>query len=329
MKSMKNMKNRKGLAVLLAGAIILGPCACGGIEAQAAEEDGKLTIAFQYGLAYAPMTIMQEQGLIEKNYDGELEVEWLNLNSGQAINEGVLSGDIDVANMGVAPFITGVTAGIPYKMYSTIAAQPHKLMTNNDSIKSLGDITSENKIALVNIGSIQHILLGMMAKEQLGDPHALDNNLVAMAHPDGMAALLSGSVDCQLTTSPYIFMEAEEDGIHEVEGLSDVWPEGNAFIVGLVSDDLVEKRPDVYEALVAATGEAMDFLNDHQEEAAAILCEKEDVTAETMLEWMQDPGCAFDSKLPGVMDMAQFMEEAGFIEQAPESFEAITTEDAR
>lgn len=316
---------KKWLAAAVIGAFVLGACA----QAEAAEDAEKLTIAYQYGLAYAPMTIMQEQELIEKNYDGEIEVEWLNLNSGSAINEGVLSGDIDVANMGVAPFITGVTAGIPYKMYSTIAAQPHKLMSNNDDIQSLEDITSDHKIALVNIGSIQHILLGMMAKEQLGDAHALDNNLVAMSHPDGMAALVSGSVDCQLTTSPYIFMEAEEEGIHEVEGLSDVWPEGNVFIVGLVSDDLVENHPDVYDALVAATQEAMDFLNDNQEEAAEILCEKEDVSAETMLEWMQDPGCAFDMKLPGLMDMAEFMEEAGFIEEAPESFEAITTESAR
>lgn len=316
---------KKWLAAAVIGAFVLGACA----QAEAAEDAEKLTIAYQYGLAYAPMTIMQEQELIEKNYDGEIEVEWLNLNSGSAINEGVLSGDIDVANMGVAPFITGVTAGIPYKMYSTIAAQPHKLMSNNDDIQSLEDITSDHKIALVNIGSIQHILLGMMAKEQLGDAHALDNNLVAMSHPDGMAALVSGSVDCQLTTSPYIFMEAEEEGIHEVEGLSDVWPEGNVFIVGLVSDDLVENHPDVYDALVAATQEAMDFLNDNQEEAAEILCEKDDVSAETMLEWMQDPGCAFDMKLPGLMDMAEFMEEAGFIEEAPESFESITTESAR
>lgn len=358
---------KKLLAMMLAGVLAMGLCACGGsgssstegttaaqtpaegttageaasegtqgettaaegTEAGAAADGGTLTVAYQYGLAYAPLTIMQEQGLIEKNYNGNLKVEWINLNSGSAINEGVVSGDIDVANMGVGPFITGVTAGIPYKMYGTIAAQPHKLMTNNDSINSLSDITADQKIALVNIGSIQHILLGMMAKQQLGDPHALDNNLVAMAHPDGMSALLAGSVDCQLTTSPYIFMEAKEEGIHEVAGLEEVWPQGNAFIVGLVSDDLVENRPDVYEAVVAATQEAMDFLNNNQEEAAAILCEKEDVTAETMLEWMQDPGCAFDMKLPGVMDMAEFMAEAEFIEKAPESFEAITTESAR
>lgn len=312
------------MAAMLAAASL---CACGG----GSEEDGtaKITVAYQYGLAYAPLTIMQEQGLIEKNYDGEIEVEWVNLNSGAAINEGFASGDIDVAEMGVAPFITGYTAGIPYKMYGTISAQPHKLMTNKEEIQTIADITSENKIALVNIGSIQHIMLGMLSQEELGDAHALDNNLVAMAHPDGMAALLAGSVDCQLTTAPYIYEEEATEGIHEVQGLEKVWPEGNAFNIGLISNECYENQPEVYEAIVAATQEAIDYINNNQQEAAVILAQKQDVTTEEMMEWLQKPGCAFDMKLDGVMNTANFMAESGFIEEAPESFEAITTPSAR
>lgn len=324
------MKIKKIVAGILAGAMLCGLCACGGAkETGAGGEAANIKIAFQYGLAYAPLTIMQEQGLIEKYYDGEVTAEWVNLNSGSAINEGVASGDIDVAAMGVAPFLTGVTKGIPYKMFATMSAQPHKLMTNQPGIQTLADITAENKIALVNIGSIQHILLGMLAEKELGDAHALDNNIVAMSHPDGMSALLAGSADCQLTTAPYIYQELAAGGITEVEGLSEVWPDGNAFIIALVSDELCEKNPALYEAVVAAMDEAIKYLNENQEEAAVILAEKQDVETEEMLSWMQDPACVFDTKLPGIMDMAAFMEKAGFLEKAPESFEAITTESAR
>ena len=186
----KTMKKRvrKITAMILAVSMVLGVSGCGKSQksTQDSGDTAKVKIAYQYGLAYAPLTIMQEQGLIEKNYDGDIEVEWVSLNSGSAINEGMASGDIDVACMGIAPFISGVTAGIPYKMYGTIAAQPHELLTNDDSIHSLKDITDDKKISVVNIGSIQHILLAMLAKEELGDAHALDNNLVAMSHPDGM-----------------------------------------------------------------------------------------------------------------------------------------------
>ena len=73
--------------------------------------------------------------------------------------------------------------GIPYKIFSSISSQPHGLMTNSADIKTLSDITSDKKIALVCIGSIQHIFLSMLSLHDLGDAHALDNNIVAMSPP--------------------------------------------------------------------------------------------------------------------------------------------------
>ncbi len=312
------------LALIL---VCVGLCGCS--SEQKSDGTNTLTVAYQYGLAYAPLVIMQEKGLVEKNYGDKLEVEWINLNSGSAINEGVLTGDIDVAGMGVGPFVTGATAGVPYKMYATLSAQPHKLMSNKEEIQTLADIGPEHKVSVVNIGSIQHILLAMLAEKELGDAHALDNNLVAMSHPDGMMALLSGSVDCQLTTAPYIYEEMETEGVHEVKGLEEVWPEGSAFIVSVVSDKLIEEDPELYEAVVAATNEAIAFINDNPEEAAAIVASKQDYEEEDVLEWMQAPGCVYDSHLNGVMDMAIFMEENGFIEKAPGSFDEISTVSAR
>ena len=271
---------------------------------------------------------MKQQKLIEKHYDG-VEVEWSTLNSGSAINEGFLSGDIDVGAMGVGPAVTGVTSGVPYKICSNMSAQPHKIMTNNPNIKSLKDITDE-KIALVNIGSIQHILLAMAAKEQLGDAHALDENIAAMAHPDGMSSLISGSVDCHLTTSPYVFKEAEEDGITEVEALESVWPSGNSFIVAVASTDLQENNPELYDAVVAALAEAIDYINNNTAEAAEMLCEAEDVDAATMEKWLTDKDCVYSTETKGVMDMANFMAEEGFLEnEGPKDFSDLAFDNVK
>ena len=61
-----------------------------------------------------------------------------------------------------------------------------RLMTNDKNIKSLGDlIGSDDLIAVVNIGSIQHIILAKALKNAGYDAHALDANLVGMKHPDG------------------------------------------------------------------------------------------------------------------------------------------------
>ena len=85
---------KKVIAVMLILIMTLSLAACGGGD-ETADGKTKLTIAHQYGIAYAPLEVMKQQKLIEKHYDG-VEVEWSTLNSGSAINEGFLSGDIDV-----------------------------------------------------------------------------------------------------------------------------------------------------------------------------------------------------------------------------------------
>ena len=55
--------------------------ACGGGDSSEGGE--QITVAHQYGMAYAPFEVMKEQKLIEKYYDG-VEVEWATLNSGSA-----------------------------------------------------------------------------------------------------------------------------------------------------------------------------------------------------------------------------------------------------
>ncbi|MDO4544573.1 MAG: ABC transporter substrate-binding protein [Bacillota bacterium] len=303
-------RGKKIAALLMAVVMILSLTACGGDSSDG--DTTTLTIAQQHGMAYAPLKIMEEQKLIEKYYEG-VEVEWPILNSGSAINEGFLSGDIDVGAMGVGPAIIGVTGGVPYKICSNMSAQPHKIMTNDPSIKTLEDI-GDKQIALVSINSIQHVLLAMAAEQQLGDAHALDNNIAQMSHPDGMSALISGSIPCQLTTAPYVFKEAAEEGITEVEALESVWPNGNSFIVAVASTELQEENPELYDAVVKAFAEAIDYINNNKEEVAELLCEEHDVDAETMLQWLNDPACVYSTEVKGIMDMANFMGENGFLE---------------
>ena len=82
----KTMKKRvrKITAMILAVSMVLGVSGCGKSQksTQDSGDTAKVKIAYQYGLAYAPLTIMQEQGLIEKNYDGDIEVKWVSLMKG-------------------------------------------------------------------------------------------------------------------------------------------------------------------------------------------------------------------------------------------------------
>lgn len=289
-------------------------------------EEVTLNLAYQYGLAYAPLGIMQEQKLIEKAYaeatGGQVTVNWNQMSSGADINTGISGGSLDAGFMGVGPAVTGVTKGVGYKIFTNLSGQEHGLMTSDENIKSFADlIGSSNQIALVNIGSIQHIMLGMALEKAGHDPHALDSNIVAMAHPDGMTALESGSVPCHLTSNPYIFKERENEKFHEIDDVAQIWGIEDSFIVGVASEKLHDENPKLYQALCDAVKEAVNFINDDMEEAAKITCEFDGNSAEEELAYLQKSKYMVETNR--LFEMASFMARTEFIDTAPASYEDL------
>ena len=155
---------KKIMALLLAVCLLAALTACGSTSKSGENETRTLVIAYQGGIGYAPVHIMEYLKLIEKHYDGEITVTYTKLDSGAAINEGIIGGTIDIGCMGLGPAVSGVSNGIPYKVISNLCSQSHGLMSNDPSVTSLRDIGPEDTIALVNTGSFQHILLAMAAE---------------------------------------------------------------------------------------------------------------------------------------------------------------------
>ena len=304
---------KKLMTILLAAALLLAGVAV-------AEGPAHLTIAYQYGLAYAPVIVAQSEELIEKAYaeatNGSLEIEWVQMSSGADINTGVMSGTVDVGFMGVGPAITGISKNVGYKIFTNLSGQEHGMMTSDPEIKSLGDIVgTDTQIALVNIGSIQHIILARALAQNGFDAHALDANLVAMKHPDGMNALMTGSLSLHLTTNPYIYRERETDGFYEVNAIADSWPKENSFIVGVAAIDLHDDRPELYRALCDGVTQAIDYVNNDLEATADLTCQYDGNSPEDELRYLQMG--SYSPETRGVADMAAFMYENAFIEADP------------
>ena len=284
-----------------------------------AEETAHLTIAYQYGLAYAPVVMAQAEHFIEQAYDGDLEVEWVQMSSGADINTGVMSGSVDVGFMGVGPAITGISKNVGYKIFTNLSGQEHGMMTSDAGINTLEDIVGSNQqIALVNIGSIQHIILAKCLSDNGYDAHALDANLVAMKHPDGMSALLSGTLPMHLTTNPYIYRERETEGLHEIEALKAAWPKENSFIVGVAAIDLHDNRPELYAALCEGLTAAIEYVNANIEATAALTCQYDGNTVEDETRYLGMG--SYSAETHGVEAMARFMYENAFIEADPGAY---------
>lgn len=193
-----------GAAVL--AAAVLATFTAVAIAAQGDEgPPSKITVAYQPGLGYAPLILMKQQKLIEKRYPGT-KVEWKVLASGTPITNGVITGDIEIGAVGTGPFLVGYARGVNWKIIAPLNLGDLWLMAKDPNIKTIADLKGK-RIATPANTSNQAVVLRKMAQVKLGDAHALDNGLVALDHPDGMQALLTGQVDAHFTAPPYQFRE--------------------------------------------------------------------------------------------------------------------------
>lgn len=323
---------KKWICILLSVCMMVSMAGCGSEPETEATEKVTVNIAYQYGLAYAPLVIAQKQELIEKAYQEktgkEVEVIWTQMSSGADINTGIASGNINVGFMGIGPAITGVSKKVGYKIFTNLSGQEHCLTVNDDNIKSFDDlIGSEHQIALVNIGSFQHIILAKALAEAGYDPHALDSNLVAMKHPDGMSSLETKSVSGHVTTNPYIYKERENTELHEIAEVNAVYPRENSFIVGVASEELYKNDPELYEALCTGFANAIDFINENIEEAAKITCEYDGNTEEDELKYLKLGYYSTETK--GLYDLSRFMFENGFTENDPGEYKDLVFDNVK
>lgn len=329
----KKMKKRIGIGLTLIVCVFLASCGNGSLtETDKEAEIAELNIAYQYGLAYAPLLIAQEQNLIEQAYleisGNTVNVTWNQMSAGADINTGIASGNIQVGFLGVAPAITGVMNDVGYKIFTNLSGQEHGLMTNNPDIASIGDlIGSTYQIALVNIGSIQHIILARALQYAGYDAHALDSNLAAMKHPDGMASLENGAVACHLTTNPYLYQERGETGLFEIDGISAVWTAENSFIVGVASEELYENNPELYEALCKAMEEAVTYMNENPEAAAEITHEYDGNSIEDEIRYIK--AGSYSTVTDGILECAKFMAKEQFIEKTPENYSELVFDNVK
>ena len=298
------------LAVTLTLLLMLG---CG----EKAREKNTLTIAHQYGACYLPIYVMQEQKLLEQAVGSKVVVKYLLLASGSAINEAVIAGNVDIACIGSPPFFIGLEKGVPYKIAANSGAQPIGLNVNNPEVRTLADLKPNSKIAAPSPGSIQHIVLCMAAEKELGDPKALDSMIIAMAHPEAAQALISGTIDGHLASTPLIFSELNYENIHALPSVLTAVPAGTSIAVSAVTEKLYKDHRELYDAFVKAIKHATDFINSNPSEAAAILAKHTGEDQANVEEYLQHERSVFSYIPQGVEDVGVFMARINLLKSAP------------
>lgn len=299
---------RKPLAAAVIAAVLLSALILGGCKK---EDQPSIGIAEQYGIAYAPLQVMKEQKLIEKRLPG-VTVNWKQFGGPTGIRESMMNREIDFGFMGIAPVLIGIDNGMPWRYAAGISSNEVAIVTKNP-ISSLKDLTPKDRIAILSPACTQHVLLCMLAEEQLGDAHALDHQLVSMSHPDSANSLLSGTeITAHVATPPYITQELN-GGMHVMVTGEDIMGRSFTFISGVAMETFHDGHRDYYDAVIDALEEAIAYINENKEEAAALLAPVYGITEDELLSQMNRGGTIYSSALSGVGEFSDRMAEMGFI----------------
>jgi NitT/TauT family transport system substrate-binding protein len=299
-------------------------------------EVAELKVAEQYGIGYLPLMVMEDQKLVEKyakEAGVDLKVTWAKFAGGNVMNDALLSDSLHFATGGVAPMVTlwaKTRSNYEVKAVAALDSMPLYLNSRNPAVKSLKDFTDKDKIALPAVKvSIQAVTLQMAAEQAFGagQYNKLDRLTVSMSHPDGQAALLSGTseVTAQFSAPPFQFQQLENPAIHKVIDSYTVLGGPATFNLIWTTSKFRNDNPKVYAAFVKALDEAMAMINRDKKWAAEayLRVSKDKDSVEDIVKMLNDPQVRFTTTPQNVLKYVDFMNKTGAIKVKPASWKDL------
>jgi NitT/TauT family transport system substrate-binding protein len=288
-------------------------------------------ISKQYGLGYLSMMVMERQGLVEQHAARlgilGLKVEWSVLGGPGPQIDALLAGQADFIGPGGTTLATlwDKTAGTPQEVRALSALQcmPFVMVTRQDRIRSIGDLTEKDRIALPGVKITGHALtLEMAAAQKWGfDQYArLDPLTVTLAHPDAMAAVVGGmsEITCHLASSPFYYYELAMTGMHQVMKSYDVTGGKHTNGVLIASKKFHDANPKLCATVLAAQKEANAFIKSEPHKAAEIylaMTGDKQVGVDKFAQWVADPDVEYTTVPLQTMAFAEFMKKVGRIKR--------------
>ncbi|MCJ2096907.1 ABC transporter substrate-binding protein [Methylobacterium sp. J-072] len=318
--------SRRQAAALFGLVLAAGP---------AAAAEGQLRIAKQFGVVYLLLNVAEDQKLIEKHGKEaglDIKVEYAQLSGGSAVNDALLSGSIDVAGAGVGPLFTlwDRTRGRQsVKGVASLGNFPYYLVSNRPEVKTIGDFTDKDRIAVPAVGvSVQSRILQWASAKLWGDKDfaRLDKISVAVPHPEASAAIIKGGTEITGHFGNPPFQEQELAGnpnAHIVLNSYTVQGGPASSTVLYATEKFYRDSPKTYTAFVDALAEAAKFITDNPEQAADIYIKSNNsrIDRDLLLKVIRNPEVTFKIEPQNTIGLGQFMHRVGAIRNEPKTLD--------
>jgi NitT/TauT family transport system substrate-binding protein len=301
----------------------------------ASAETNEIRLARQFSIGYLQLNVMEHQKLIEKHAKelgiANAKVSWFKFNGPTAVNEALISGNIDVGSGGVPGLLTlwARTKGTPQEIrgVSALSSQPFLLNANTPRIKTIADFTDKDRIAVPAVkSSVQAMTLEMAAAKAFGVKNfdKLDPLTISMRPPDATVALLhgGGQISAVFGVPPFQYQMLQDPKVHTVLNSFDVMGGSHTFTAIWTSKKFRDGNPKMYQAFVAALKEATAIVAKDPKAAAAYWIEDSKsklpldmvgkIVSGKQVHWTMVP--------ENTMKFADFMAQVGRIKTKPASW---------
>src|SRR6187401_2956052 len=319
----KTMTRAFAAAAMLSGALM------------AAAQAQEIRLARQFSMGYLQLNVMEHQQLIEKHAKAlglnEVKVSWFTFNGPTAVNEALISGNIDVGSGGVPGLLVlwSRTKGTPQEVrgISALSSQPFLLNTRDPNIKTIKDFKDSDRIAVPAVkSSVQALTLQMAAAKAYGEKEfeKLDPLTVSMTPPDATVALLKGGaqITAAFSVPPFQYQQLEDKSVHTVLNSFDVMGGSHTFTAIWTSAKFRAANPHLYKAFVAALKEATEIVARDPRAAAALWIEDSNskLPLDTAGKIVSGPQVHWTMVPENTMKFAEFMASVGRLKEKPASW---------
>ncbi|MDO3409426.1 ABC transporter substrate-binding protein [Saccharibacillus sp. CPCC 101409] len=240
-----------------------------------ASDSSGQTLTFGYVGGYSLIAGAEGWGIHTGIFQEELgkygitEIKPVGFKVGPDLNEAIISGSVDIGHSGDTPAILNRAKGAKTRLISQPDIEMNSLIiVRDDGPQTVAEL--EGKTIAIVKGSIMHrYLVGTLAAGGVKNAKQIS---IGSTTTDSLAALAKGEIDAVAATDSLVYKLLEGGGYRVIDNASD-HPELLATGSVVVTEDYVNKVPDIAKAWDAARTKALADLKSKPDEYYAFVSE--------------------------------------------------------
>jgi sulfonate transport system substrate-binding protein len=249
-----------------------------------AASDGLVIVSSQFtGPAYdTQFYLARQKGFFDDEFSGDnITLEFREFLNGPAANEARIAGAIDIIHaIGDQPMITGIIAGTNAKALATLSRQTSTqgiYVAAGSPVRTVEEL--RGKAVAVAVGTFTHkCVIGVLEDYGLREDDIDLVNLPTIN--EDMAALETGDIVGFAGNFSSTYTYVKEGRLRQLVDFES----HPAYTYLVVSNDLIEKYPEVTQRILNVTVRTQQWANENPEEAARLVADYTGQDYEAVLE---------------------------------------------